>query len=396
MTITISGHLDTAKATTLKKEIEAKVANTAASEHLIIDCSDLEYISSSGLRIMLVIMKMHPDMEITGVSPEIYNVFEISGFTRILTIHKAVRKIDLSKCKFIGEGANGAVYRINEEEIVKISKFPQGEASLIKESEQVREAFLMGVPTVISFDTVDSSDGHKGIVMEALDSDSLGMYINQHPECLDDIIPKYVQLFRQTNEIHTNSPLFRNLKEWLRSHLYLPGVIITEEEAALMSDLLDEIPDADNFIHFDGHAGNVLMYGNGDDRNLMLIDLGDAGTGHPILEIAGWAFMMLEPDYAEGCSVADRVIGMSRPMMKEFGRRVIAEMFHVTDQAQLDTLLYQASLIGRIKSAYIGLRWYSIVTDQKFKEFIKRAIEDTISLLPEIREAIRTFVKLYE
>lgn len=392
MTIALTGHLDTSKVADVKKYIDGKIADLDVSEHLVIECNELEYISSSGLRMFLGIMKKHPNMEVTGVCPEVYNVFEMTGFTRILNVHKVLRKIDISGCKLLGEGGNGAVYRINDEEIVKISKHSQGDEALVKESKQVKEAFLMGVPTVISFDTVDSGNGHKGIVMEALDSDSLGTYLTQNPDRMDAVIPKYVELFRQTNAVQTDSSLFRDTKEWLRSLLMLPTRIINDEEAALLSSLLDEVPDSNHFVHFDGHVGNVLMYGPQDDRNLMLIDLGDAGTGHPVLEIAGWAFMMLEPEYAEGASTSERITCMSRSMSRDFCRRMLAEMFHVTDAAELDDLVRKAALVGRLKSAFIAQRWANVVDDENFRNYFVRLVRETLDLAPEIKEAIRFFV----
>lgn len=392
MIIELKGHLDTAKVAEVKANIDKQLSGVDAAEHLVIDCRELEYISSSGLRIIISIKKSHPDMEVMGVSADVYNVFEMTGFTRILDVKRALRRVDLNQCRLIGEGGNGAVYRISDEEIVKVSKYAKNDAALIKESEQLREAFIMGVPTVISFDTVETSNGQKGIVMEALNSQSLGAYISEHPESMDWIVPKYVSLFRQTNAISTDSPLFRNTKEWLRWHLTLPQRIINDEEAALMETIINAIPDDNKFIHFDGHVGNVLMHGAQDDRSLMLIDMGDAGTGHPVLEIAGWAFMMLEPDYAEGNSLSVHITGMTHQMQRKFCRRVLSEMFHVTDAAELDNLVQQASLVGRVKASFVAQRWATVVTDEKFRNFIVQNVRETLTLVPEIRDAIHLFV----
>lgn len=393
MIIELSGHLDTSKVADVKRNIDAQLETIEANEHLVIDCSELEYISSSGLRMCLSILKKHPDMELTDVSNDVYNVFDTTGFTRILKVHKALRKIDLTGCKLLGEGGNGAVYRLNDEEIVKVCKHRQGDEALVHESEQVREAFLMGVPTVISFDTVDSGNGRKGIVMEALDSESLGTHLMADPSDMDDIIPKYVELFRQADAVENDSPLFTDKKEWLRSLLYLPQRVINDEEAAQLATILDEIPDSNHFVHFDGHAGNVLMSGGSDERTLTLIDLGDAGKGHPVLEIAGWAFIMLEPDYAAGCTAAEHITCMSRDMAREFCRRVLSEMFHTTDAAELDYLLQQASLVGRVKSAFIAQRWANVVDSPAFSTYLRRLVRETLTIIPEVKAAVRFFVE---
>lgn len=389
MTIELNGHLDTSKVADVKEAIDAQLANATASEHVVVDCSKLEYISSSGLRILLAMRKQHPDMEIVDVSTEVYNVFEMTGFTRILNVKKALRRINLDECQLIGEGGNGAVYRINDEEIVKICKRQHGDKALIHESEQVREAFLSGVPTVISFDTVDCGNGRKGIVMEALESQSLGSYLAEDPSRMDEMVPKYVELYRQANAVSIDSPLFPDIKEWLRKHLTLPQRIINDEEAALLESILDAVPDDNKFIHFDSHVGNVLMYGPKDNKSLMVIDMGDSGKGHPVLEIAGWAFMMLEPDYARGCTPAEKVTSMSREMCREFGKRVVAEMFHITDEAEKEHMLNQAALVGRVKAAFISLRWATAMESEKGRAFFRRYVKETLTMVPEIKAAVR-------
>lgn len=396
MTIKLTGHLDTSKVTEVKKDIDQQLSGIDTKEHIVIDCSELDYISSSGLRILLGIKKTHPNMEITEVSSDVYNVFEMTGFTRILDVRKALRKIDLSTCELIGEGGNGAVYRINAEEIVKVSKRPNADKALVLESEQVKEAFLMGVPTVISFDTIDCGNGHKGIVMEALDSQSLGAYISEDPSRMDAIIPKYVELFKQSNAIEVDSPLFKSIKDWLRGHLTLPSRVINDEEAAVLASLLDEIPESNHFLHFDGHCGNVLMHGKQDERNVMLIDFGDSGTGHPVLEIAGWAFIMLEPEHGKENILSQKISGMTYDMRRSFCRKMLAEMFHVTEDAELDILMHQAELIGYLKSAFIAQRHAANVPDEKFKEYMKRISHDAVAFAPEIKVAIHSFIERLE
>lgn len=393
MTIELKGHLDTSKVAEIKAQIEAQISEVKPEEHVVVDCTELDYISSSGLRILLMLKQKHSDMQLIGVCPEVYNVFEMTGFTRIIDIKKALRKIDLSSCTLIGEGGNGAAYRINDEEIVKVCKFSHGDEALIRESNQMKEAFLMGVPTVISFDTVDCGNGHKGVVMEALDSQSLGAYIAEDPSRMDDIVPKYVEIFRQADAVEIDSPLFSSTKEALRARLMLPQRIINDQEAELLMSLLDEIPDSNHFVHFDGHVGNVLMHGAKDNRSLMIIDFGDSGVGHPVLEIIGWAFMMLEPEYGRGCTAQEKILGMPRELSQEFARRVLAEMFHPADEAELEDIYNKAALVGRIKITCIAQFWYTATDSPLFQSFMKRMVSETLALVPEIKDAIRYFVE---
>lgn len=390
--ITLAGRLDTANATAIDAEIGKQLSGCDSTTEVLLDCADLEYISSTGLRIVLKYKKLFPGLRIENAQHEVYQVFELTGFSRIISVTKALRRIDLTGCPLLGEGGNGAVYRISDDEIVKVCKHASGNDDLQRENAIAKEAFILGLPTAINFDIVDCGEGRRGVIMEALDSHSLGQYLMQHPEEMDSMAEKYAALFRQTNDITTDLPLFRNIKEWLHELLALPERFITDEEAALYEDMLNTIPDTNHLIHFDGHTGNVLLCGEENDRNLMLVDMGDVGVGHPVLEMAGWGFMMLEPDYADGITTMPQNTGMQRPQAREFMRRALAARYHLTTPAEIDEALRMAALAGRIKSAIVAQRWYNRVPEH-FRRYMERVNEETIALMPEIKQAIAYFVE---
>lgn len=79
------GRLDTASAPQTATEVE--VLNDCSGHDIILDCSKLEYISSSGLRIFLSILKnaktVGSKVRIRHINEEIRNVFAITGFTSL-------------------------------------------------------------------------------------------------------------------------------------------------------------------------------------------------------------------------------------------------------------------------------------------------------------------------
>lgn len=86
LTLTLSGRLDTSTAPALEAELKHSVDGV---KELIFDFSDVEYISSAGLRILLAaqkVMNRQGSMKLTGVSADVMEVFEITGFSDILTI----------------------------------------------------------------------------------------------------------------------------------------------------------------------------------------------------------------------------------------------------------------------------------------------------------------------
>lgn len=86
VTLTLSGRLDTVTAPELEEVLD-KVLKSAAE--LCFDFTDLEYISSAGLRVLLKAQKTmntKGKMKVTGVNETIMEVFDITGFVDILTI----------------------------------------------------------------------------------------------------------------------------------------------------------------------------------------------------------------------------------------------------------------------------------------------------------------------
>ena len=86
LTLRIQGRLDTTTAPQLETELKASVEGVTA---LVLDLAELAYISSAGLRVVLMaqkIMNKQGTMVVRSVDPNVLEVFEVTGFSDILTI----------------------------------------------------------------------------------------------------------------------------------------------------------------------------------------------------------------------------------------------------------------------------------------------------------------------
>ena len=86
VTLIVSGRLDTQTAPELENELDSVLAGL---KELTFDFSNLEYVSSAGLRVILKAQKAmnaQGSMKLTGVNDSIMEVFDITGFLDILTI----------------------------------------------------------------------------------------------------------------------------------------------------------------------------------------------------------------------------------------------------------------------------------------------------------------------
>ena len=86
VTLIVSGRLDTQTAPELENELDAVLSGL---KELTFDMTNLEYVSSAGLRVILKAQKAmntQGSMKLTGVNDSIMEVFDITGFLDILTI----------------------------------------------------------------------------------------------------------------------------------------------------------------------------------------------------------------------------------------------------------------------------------------------------------------------
>ena len=86
LTLALAGRLDTTTAPQLETELKRSIGGV---ESLFLDFANLEYLSSAGLRVLLAaqkVMNKQGKMVIRNVNETISEVFEITGFSDILTI----------------------------------------------------------------------------------------------------------------------------------------------------------------------------------------------------------------------------------------------------------------------------------------------------------------------
>ncbi|MCR5494221.1 MAG: STAS domain-containing protein [Treponema sp.] len=86
LTVSVSGRLDTMTSPELQKDLDLSLDGVT---DLILDFSSLEYISSTGLRILLYLQKKmakEGSMKVVNVNEDVMTVFDVTGFSDVLTI----------------------------------------------------------------------------------------------------------------------------------------------------------------------------------------------------------------------------------------------------------------------------------------------------------------------
>lgn len=312
VTIIFDGRLDTATSAATNETINSQLSALDPQLSVTCDATHLEYISSSGLRILLSLAKRYKNFRVIGVQPQVYEVLETTCFTQIMKVERGMRQLSVKGCRLIGVGGVGKVYRLDGDTIIKVFREGTTMNEVQKEIKLSKEAFVLGMPTPISFDvvkvpslTVDGVECY-GLVYELLNAQTLSTYVKQHPDQLDVCAKNYADLFLQLHSIEVpaggNVPSALEIERKQVEHIrrYFP-----EESINMLLNIVDSIPAGNRLLHMDLQTKNAMIQ----EGELMLIDMGEVGYGHPLLDLAhGYSAMVsFVGDY-------EKVIGMPREM----------------------------------------------------------------------------------
>ena len=337
LTISLTGRIDSVNAAEAEKEIFGAAEGFPG---LTLDAEKLEYVSSAGLRVILRLKKAHAGLKIINVSPEVYEIFDMTGFTEMMDISKAYRKVSVEGCEVIGEGANGKVYRIDPDTIVKVYKNQDALEEIHKERELARKAFVMGVPTAIPYDVVQVGDLY-GSVFELLNAKSFAKLLIEDPEQTERLAAESAEILKTMHATTLKPGELPDKKaealvwaEFCRD--YLPA-----EVGEKLVRLVKEIPETLNMLHGDYHIKNIMRQ-NGEN---LLIDMDTLAMGHPVFEFAAIYLAYIGFSCIDHENVK-RFLGIPYEQAQRFWKATLKAYFGTEDEDFLQSIEDKAAVIG--------------------------------------------------
>ena len=339
LTIFLKGHIDSSNAGEAEREIEDVRAQSRA-ESLLLDASQLDYISSAGLRVILRLRKQLPELKIVNVSPEVYDILDMTGFTEMMEVQKAYRQISVAGCEVIGQGANGKVYRIDPDTIVKVYLNPDSLPEIHRERELARTAFVLGIPTAIPYDVVRVGDGY-GSVFELLNATSFAKLLMQGKRSVEDVADMSVKLLKQIHGTEVKPDSMPDMKavaldwaDFLRD--YLPA-----DQYEKLHALIAAVPEDHHMLHGDYHIKNVMLQ---NDESL-LIDMDTLCYGHPIFELASM-FNAYRGFGEVDHTVTEAFLGVPQETATEFWKTSLRLYLNGADEETVRAVEEKASVVG--------------------------------------------------
>ena len=277
--IAVEGRIDASNAAAAEEEI-FRIKQENPGKHTVIDADNLAYISSAGLRVILRLRKEEPKLAIINVASDVYEVLDMTGFTDMVTVEKAYRKMSVEGCEFIAKGANGAVYRYDEETILKIYFAKDALPEIKQERENARRAFVLGINTAIPYGIVRVGEGY-GTVTELLNATCVSTLIRNNPEDLSEAVTYYVDLLKSIHAVEAEDGDLPDMKETALDWAAFVSAHIPPEQGSKLCSLIRSVPKQNTLMHGDYHTNNVMIQ-NGEP---LLIDMDTLCMGHPVFEL---------------------------------------------------------------------------------------------------------------
>ncbi|SDZ98515.1 TIGR02172 family protein [Oribacterium sp. KHPX15] len=257
-------------------------------QKIVLDAKGMKYISSAGLRVILKFSKkVSLPIVIDDVAHDVYEIFNATGFTEMFTINKALRFVDIEGLEPLGRGVSGTVYRLNDEQVVKVFHRNLSREILERIIHNIRAAIVQGIPTILPFEVVTTKDGI-GFITERVANNEIAKKMHDNPEMIPFYAERMVAVLKKLAAAEMKPGELKKYEQRLIVDLEGLEVLISKEDIALVKQFIEAVPERYSAVHGDFQGCNVIEQGD----EFILIDMDDLGYGHPV-----WDATQLIPVY---------------------------------------------------------------------------------------------------
>ncbi len=254
--------------------------------------------------------------------------------------YRKYREVSIDGCRLLGRGAKGDVYRYDDELVIKVFNQNNTYSDVEREIALCRKAFILGIPTEISFGIVAVGQSY-GAMYELVDSETISSYIAKDPGRVDDYAKIMAGLAHQIHDATVEEEDgFPDMRDTLLARVDDCFAGEREELAEKCRELVRAIPETNHLVHGDFHTNNVFLQ-NGEP---LLIDMDRISRGPAISEISDLMYFYVtlgEDDPA----VVEKFMGFSYDTAKKFFRAFLADYLKTDDESRIRDVMEKASII---------------------------------------------------
>ena len=318
------------------------------------------------------------ELKIINVSTEVYEILDMTGFTDMLTVEKAFRRLSLDGCELIAKGANGAVYRYDQETIVKIYHNGASLDEIRLEKDLCRKVFIKGINTAIPYDVVKVGE-YYGSVAELLSAKPISKLLRTNPENFKEYVTIYADLLKKIHSTPVQPGEMPAIKETAVDWAEFLKPYLPAEQWQKLLTMMKAIPEPEFMIHGDYHANNVMVQ----DGEPLLIDMDTVAYGHPIFDFA--AIYLAFVGYCE-CNHEGTLdfYGLPYETTVKIWETLMEQYFE--DEAVRKDVILKARVVGyaRMMRRTIRRDGFNKPNGQKLIALCKERLEELLPLVEQL------------
>ncbi len=249
----------------------------------IFDCGSLLGIDEEGIRVLKDMRSSGKSFILKNLSIDCRVLLKSVGLESAFNKNSRLKKINLSNCPVISEGANGIIYRVSDEVVAKAFKSEPNYYDIVRERISLRNALITGIPAPISLGYAEY-DGRIVTLMELIDAKTLLKIISTEND-FEEYIIRYAQFVRRLHKIQDRDKL-KNFRRnmfgtYILSKTDITDSILPVKYRGKARSILSSINEPDCLIHGDIQPNNIMVSGD----EMMFIDFDSFSTGKAVYDL---------------------------------------------------------------------------------------------------------------
>jgi len=335
----LSGKVTSQNATNLNNMLISERKNNSNGS-VIFDCEELTYISSAGLRVLLSLKKKEKEpIKIINVLPDVYEIFDTTGFTEIFDVSQksdisssvSDKLRDVSNDKNVHKiGYSGGItlYNIGDDIFMKVYPAGTGFELIEHEKQYAQAALLSNIPTLIAYDIV-TFNGQYGMLYELPKAKTVFSHLEQTPWKIMQYAADMGKLLRQIHSAEPHLDIIPRASEVYKSYAEKMNSFFNASEIQTLINIIDVIPEAGTAVYDNFNARNVFVHQNGD---LILINMTGIQYGEPIYDL-GRIYMM---HICKSNDIVKLMTGFEAFQAKKFWENMMLSYFNTNNFAEIN------------------------------------------------------------
>ena len=318
----IKGRIDSTNAENVYSKVNLMRKQRPGGD-VIFDCEGLEYISSAGLRILLMVQKKEPEkIKLINVSQEVNGILDLTGFSELFDISVALRDISNLEVRKLGTSGSIALYATNDDNLLKVYSHDTSQDVIEKERNYARAAFMCGVPTLIPYDIV-KYNGCYGMLYEFPKATTVSALIGTSILKVDQYAREMGKFLKTLHSCRPEQDALPDIHNIFEGYALKMSQWFNNQEVRTLLGIIRSIPPCGTFVYGEFHPRSVFMQ----HGELLVIDMSGIGYGNPIYDL-GTAYMnhVLAPE-----TQIKRVTGLDAAQAKKFWQVMLRSYLDTDD-----------------------------------------------------------------